>query len=360
MKIVPSKECVLTTVKRDSSAADLPTWHRHLGHLGDSILKKLVNSNVVKGMDVTNTHLGGICEECILGKMDEKPFASQTDRDTRLFGTLHADLMGPMHPEARWTHAKFSLIINDDCSGFGFVFNLKHKDEVVKAIIDLDAAIETKFQKRIHTLRTDNGGEFINSQLQCHCQDRGITLKTSVAYNPELNGRAEWRNRTHIEGTRTMLKDSVLGKDLWGEAISTHVYIRNRCPSSILPNGITPYERTFGHPPSIQHLRVFGSKCFIKLPDETRSKLDDKAKECQLIGFEGDSIYVVVDANQKRLRSRNVIFMEGVGSRSEKSEPHILEFPVHDSAHIEEVINTEDDPKRRHTRSEVWGTDPIR
>src|SRR6266481_4773166 len=163
LKIISSKENVLTTVKRDPSATDLSTWHRRLGHLGDSILKKLVNSNVIKGMDVTNTQLGGICEDCILGKMDEKPFTSRMDRDTRLFGTLHANLIGPMLPEARWTHARFSLIINDDCSGFGFVFNLKHKDDAVKAIIDLDKAIETKFQKRIHTLRTDNGGEFVNA-----------------------------------------------------------------------------------------------------------------------------------------------------------------------------------------------------
>jgi len=186
--------------------------------------------------------------------MDEKPFGVRIARDSQLFGTLHADLIGPMSPEAQWTQARYSLIINDDCSGFGFSFNLKNKDEAAKAIIDLDRAIETKFQKRIHTLQTDNGGEFVNGPLQNHCWEHGISLITSVAYSPELNGHAEWRNRTHIEGARTMLKDSELGKDLWGEAILTHVYLRNRCPSSILPGGITPYERVFSHAPSIAHL----------------------------------------------------------------------------------------------------------
>src|SRR5882672_9602452 len=179
-------------------------------------------------------------------------------------------------------------MIHDNCSSFGFLFNLTHKDHAVKAIIDLDKAIEIKFQKRVHTLKTDNSGEFINAELQKHCQDRGITSSTLIAYNPELNGQAKRRNRTHIEGARTMLTDSELGKDLWGEALLTHVYIRNRCPSSILPGNITPHEKIFGHAPFIGHLRVFGSKCFIKIPDETRSKLDDKAKECRLIRFEGD------------------------------------------------------------------------
>jgi len=85
-------------------------------------------------------------------------------------------------------HAKFSLIVHDDCSGFGFVFNLTHKDETAKVLINLERSIENKFQKRVHTLKTDNGGEFINHELRSPCQSRGISLVTSVPYNPELNG----------------------------------------------------------------------------------------------------------------------------------------------------------------------------
>ena len=105
------------------------------------------------------------------GEDDEKPFENQQKWDSHPFGTLHANLIGPMNPEARWTHARFCLVVNDDCSGFRFSFNLKHKDEVVKILIDLDNAIETKFQQRVHTLRTDNGSEFINHELQKHCED---------------------------------------------------------------------------------------------------------------------------------------------------------------------------------------------
>ena len=152
LKIIPSQQNILSAVKGDSPAVNLPTWHRRLGHLGDSLLKKLVGSEIVMGLDVTSAQLDGICEDCILGKMDKKPFQNRGDRNTLLFGTLHADLMGPMSPMARWSHARFCLDINDDCSGFGFAFNLKHKNDTTKAIIDLDKAIEMKFQKHIHTL----------------------------------------------------------------------------------------------------------------------------------------------------------------------------------------------------------------
>jgi len=195
-------------------------------------------------------------------------------------------------------HAKFSLVVHDECSSFGFVFNLDH---TVNVFIDLDKVIENKFQKWVHTLKMDIGGEFTNNELQTYCWDRGITSATSVTYNPELNGCSERPNRTHIEGARTMLKDLDLGKDLWGKALSTHIYIHNCFPSNTLPGNITPYEKVFGHAPSICHLHVFRLKCFIKVPDETWSKLDDKAKECQLIGYKGDSIYMVVDMSQKKL-----------------------------------------------------------
>ena len=71
----------------------------------------------------------------------------------------------------------------------------------------------------------DNGGEFLNNKFEKHCQDHGIMIMTLVAYTPEKTGSAERRNQVIIKGARTMLKDSELGRGLWSEVISTHVYI---------------------------------------------------------------------------------------------------------------------------------------
>src|SRR5882724_6030135 len=103
MKTVPAQDQahVFTAVKRDLPTTDLSTWHRQLGHLGDTMLKSLVNSSAVEGIDIMNSHLEEICEDCIMGQMDEKPFSIQNECDSQIFRTLHADLMGPMTPEAR-------------------------------------------------------------------------------------------------------------------------------------------------------------------------------------------------------------------------------------------------------------------
>jgi len=87
-----------------------------------------------------------------MGKKDKKPFNDRNECDSHIFGMPHADPMGLMNPEARWTHTQFSLVINDDCSVFTFVFNLHNKDKTAKTITELDKAIETKFQERVHTL----------------------------------------------------------------------------------------------------------------------------------------------------------------------------------------------------------------
>ena len=132
LNIIPSKENVMTSVKRDGSSTDLSTWHRQLGHIWEIMLKRMINSEVVKGMMVTDMTPSGMCEDCILGKMDEKTFSSREEQDTQLFETLHADLIKPINPKVRWTHARFCLTVDDDCSGFRFTFHLWYKERLLK------------------------------------------------------------------------------------------------------------------------------------------------------------------------------------------------------------------------------------
>jgi len=289
--------------------------------------------------------------------MDEKPFENREDQDSQLFGTLHADLIGPMNPEARWSHAKFKPSHQRRLLWIW----VRVQPETQRWSHQIDHGFrqshrKQKFHKRTHTLKTDNGGEFVNSTLQKHCQERGITLMTSVAYNPELNGRAERRNRTHIEGARDNDQRFEVGERPLGRSYVNHVYIRNRCPSSILPDNITPYEKVFNQPPSINQLTsLSGRNVLSKYLDETRSKLDDKARECRLIGFEGESIYVVVDAEKRKLRSRNIIFVEGTSNRTSQKRTSTLGTSDNGTLPRRRVRGM---PKKKRTRSEVWGNQP--
>nr|GEZ83776.1 retrotransposon protein, putative, unclassified [Tanacetum cinerariifolium] len=70
-------------------------------------------------------------------------------------------------------------------------------------------------------IRSDNGIEFKNNDLNQLYLMMGIKREFSVPRTPLQNGIAERKNRTLIEAARTMLADSLLPIPFWAEAINT-------------------------------------------------------------------------------------------------------------------------------------------
>eukprot|EP00253_Pinus_taeda_P029386 PITA_29386 len=58
----------------------------------------------------------------------------------------------------------------------------------------------------------------------------------------------------------------------WVGAILCVVYVKNRCPSNAIRNK-TPYEKWYGHIPSVKHLKVFGSTYYALTPKVHRTNL---------------------------------------------------------------------------------------
>ena len=83
---------------------------------------------------------------------------------------------------------------------------------------------------------------------------------------------------------RCMLKQKNLLKSLWGEVVTTIVYILNRCHTKKLKNKV--HEEVWsGKRPSLSHLKLFGSICYKHVPDARRRKLDDKSEPMILVGY---------------------------------------------------------------------------
>ena len=74
---------------------------------------------------------------------------------------------------------------------------------------------------QIKTLRTDNGGEYININLKKFLAKKGIRRETSAPHTPQQNGAAERENRTIMESARSMLHGKHLQLELWAEAVNT-------------------------------------------------------------------------------------------------------------------------------------------
>lgn len=66
------------------------------------------------------------------------------------------------------------------------------------------------------------------------------------------------------------------------------MYVQNRSPTAVLEN-ITPEEAWSGKKQGVEHFRVFGCVAHVHILDQKRSKLDDKSKQCVLLGVSEES-----------------------------------------------------------------------
>jgi len=133
-------------------------------------------------------------------------------------------------------------------------------DEISARFREFQALLETQCRDaRIQRFRSDNGtGEYNNAIFQQLLRERGIIYEPSTPYTQYQNGVAERTIRSINEMARSMLHESSLPEIFWSEAVNTAVYLRNRCPSSILLNQrrCTPYEFYFGSKSSLGHLSI--------------------------------------------------------------------------------------------------------
>jgi transposase InsO family protein len=66
---------------------------------------------------------------------------------------------------------------------------------------------QNEFGLRIKKIRSDNGTEFKNSQIEGFLEEEGIKHEFSSPYTPQQNGVVERKNRTLLDMARTMLDE---------------------------------------------------------------------------------------------------------------------------------------------------------
>jgi transposase InsO family protein len=115
---------------------------------------------------------------------------------------------------------------------------------------------QNEFGLRIKKIRSDNGTEFKNSQIEDFLEDEGINHESSSPYTPQQNGVVERKNRTLLDMARTMLDEYKTLDWFWAEAINTACYSINRLYlHQILKK--TSYELLTDKKPNVSYFRVF-------------------------------------------------------------------------------------------------------
>ena len=205
--------------------------------------------------------------------------------------------------------------------------------------------MENQCETKIKTLRTDNGKEYMNEKLKNVIDAAGIHRETSIAYNPQQNGRAERINRILLDKARCMLAESKLTKSFWAEAIATAVFLSNRSPKESL-NGATPEECWTGEKPDLSFLKVFGSKAYSYVPSQFRSKLEPKTRPCIMVGYcQNQKGYRLWDPQQEKVISaRDPVFQE---LENEKNPRDCIYLPVSEPMDTNQPLNSDVAPTQR-------------
>lgn len=160
----------------------------------------------------------------------------------------------------------------------------RNANEIPDVVLRFIKFAENQSGQKMKILRTDNGREYINSKFMTSLDDIGIKHETSIAYQPQQNGRAERVNRILLEKTRCMLAESKLPKSFWAEAVSTACYMSNRSPKKCL-GGKTPEKIWTGQKPDLSLLRVFGSRARAYIHSHLRKKTEPTSKPTVMVGF---------------------------------------------------------------------------
>jgi hypothetical protein len=178
---------------------------------------------------------------------------------------------------------------------------------------------QNEFDLRIKKIRSDNGTEFKNSQIEGFLEEEGIKHEFSSPYTPQQNGVVERKNRTLLDMARTMLDEYKTSDRFWAEAVNTACYAINRLYlHRILKK--TSYELLTGKKPNISYFRVFGSKCFILVKRGRKSKFAPKTVEVFLLGYDSNTrAYRVFNKSSRQVEvSCDVVFDETNGSQVEQ------------------------------------------
>ncbi|KAK1415024.1 hypothetical protein QVD17_30793 [Tagetes erecta] len=272
--------CLIAHASNDESQL----WHRRLSHSNFRNMNRLVTGNHAVGIPSKKFSTTDLCPACLKGKQHRMSFKSKLENSiSKPLQMLHMDLFGPTNVQSIGRKS-YCLVIIDDFTRFSWVYFLHAKSETAELLKEFIIKIENQLECKVKTLRSDNGTEFKNANVDLFCAEKGIARQYSAPRTPQQNGVAERKNRTLIEAARSMLADAKIPITFWDEAIATACFVQNRT-LLVQDKQKTSYELLFGRKPNISYLKAFGCPVSILNLNEHLGKFESKSDDGFFLGY---------------------------------------------------------------------------
>ena len=129
------------------------------------------------------------------------PFTPSTHVSSKTFELIHCDLKDPFATNTV-DGFKYFLTVVDDFARCTWIYLLKHKFETQIFLPQFATMVNTQFNSKIKTIRSDNGTEFY---LKDFFHSNGILHQLSCVEAPQQNAVVE-RKHQHILNVARALK----------------------------------------------------------------------------------------------------------------------------------------------------------
>ena len=202
-------------------------WHHRLGHINLERINRLVKDGPLTELNVGTLP---VCESCLKGKMTKRPFSAKGERSKEPLQLVHSDICGPLSVQDRGGYEYFVTFI-DDYSRYGYVYLIHKKSETFGKFKEFMAEAEKQLGKSLKILRSDRGGEYLDTEFKDHLLEHGILSQLTTPGTSQQNSVVERRNRTLLDMVRSMMNYFSLPISFWGYSLQTAIYILNVVPS---------------------------------------------------------------------------------------------------------------------------------
>ncbi|CAD6887741.1 unnamed protein product [Tilletia caries] len=282
------------------------------------------------------------CETCQAAKATRDPFNDIPYRAIMPVELVFSDLSGPF--KICFGGFKYFGTFIDDYSDLTTVVLIKTKDEIFGKFQTWVKATEKAFGHEVQVLRTDGGGEYMSKAMSEWLEKKGILHHVTPPHTPQLNGKAERKNRTLKEMTAAMLIGSNMSTQWWGHAIMFACGLLMRITKTV--DGRTVWEIIHKRKPSLTKAHAFGAECWVHIPAADRLKSDHaspKAWKGKLVSWptERSGWGIYNPKTDKIVFSRDISFSPR--GQEDTSNPQEEEIDSHEVIRVEDFLEPDDD-----------------
>lgn len=225
--------------------------------------------------------MSSLCSPCSINKAHQQLFHVTSLQSHAPLELIYTDAWGP----ASYTKidgSQYYLVFVDHYTKYMWFYPMVNKSSVSSIFPHFKKIVETRFQAKIKTLYSDNGGGFI--ALKYFLSLNGITHYTTAPHTPQQNSVSKRPHRHLVETGLTLLHDASLDLSFWPHAFQAVSYLINRQPTPLLQNR-SPYEALFGQKTNYLKLKKFGCLCHPLTRAYNSNKMEPKSKLCIFLGY---------------------------------------------------------------------------